>query len=142
MDPVTAFVALSAGSQVFGGIAAAASGMDEAARYESEARLADTQALQRDTLNRDELARFLSTVQAARSANGLSPNSPNAYVLEREAIESGDADRLRQRADDRQRASNFRAAAKSSRRTARLSLVTGIAGAGLPLAQYGIYKGW
>lgn len=139
MQALTAFQVIGA---VAGGIAQASASMDESARYESEARLAETQALQRDTQNRDELARFLSTVRAARAANGLSASSPNAFVLEKDAMETSDDERLRQRADDRQRAANFRAAAKSSRRSASLSLVTGIAKAGVPLAEYGSYKGY
>lgn len=139
MDPFTAFQMIGA---VAGGMAQASASMDEAARYESEARLADTQALQRDTQNRDELRRFLSTVRAARAANGLSASSPNAYVLEKDAIDTSDDERLRQRADDRQRAANFRAAAKSSRTQARYSLLTGVAKAGVPLADYGATKGW
>ena len=139
MDPFTAFQVVAT---VAGGVAQASASMDEAARYESQARLADTQALQRDTQNRDELARFLSTVQAARSANGLSANSPNAYVLEKNAMDTSDDERLRQRADDRQNAANFRAAAKSAKKQARFSLITGIAKAGVPLADYGATKGW
>lgn len=139
MDPFTAFQVIGA---VAGGVAQASASMDEAARYQSQARLADTQALQRDTQNRDELARFLSTVQAARAANGLSANSPNAYVLEKNAMETSDDERLRQRADDRQNAANFRAAAKSAKKQAGFSLITGFAKAGVPLADYGATKGW
>lgn len=141
-DPITIFTALSVTANIASGVAQASASMDEAARYESEARLAETQALQRDTQNRDELTRFLSTVQAARAANGLSPNSPNAYVLERAALDQSDDDRLRQRADDRQRRLNFLAAAKSARKSAKFSLVTGIAKSGVPLGEYGSYKGW
>lgn len=141
-DPVTIFTALSVVGSVAGGVAESSSQMDEAARYESEARLADTQALQRDTQNRDELTRFLSTVQVARASNGLSPNSPNAYVLERAAIDQSDDDRLRQRADDRQRNLNYLSAAKSSRRSAKFSLVTGFTNAAVPLGEYASYKGY
>lgn len=139
MDPFTAFQVVAG---VAGAVGSASASMDEAARYESEARLAETQALQRDTQNRDELTRFLSTVRAARAANGLSDTSPNAFLLEKDAIDTSDDERLRMRADDRQRASNFRYAAKSSRKSARYSLITGVAKAGVPLAEYGSYKGW
>lgn len=139
MDPFTAFQVVAT---VAGGVAQSSAAMDEAARLDSQAKLAETQALQRDTQNRDELARFLSTVAAARGANGLSMSSPNAYVLQKDAIETSDDERLRQRADDRQEAANFRAAAKSSRRSAKMSLITGVASAGVPLADYGSTKGW
>lgn len=139
MEAMTAF-------QVIGGLASGlagrAAGMSEAARAESEARLAETQALQRDTLAREDLDRYLSTVRAARAANGLTASSPNAMILENEAREASTQDRLRQRADDRQRAENFRASAAASRQGVRLSLLTGVAKAGVPLAQYGSYKGW
>jgi len=124
------------------GLAARSEAMSESARAESEARLADTQALQRDTLARDDLNRFLSSVRASRAANGLSSQSPNAMVLEKEGRESSDHNRLVQRADDRQRAANFRTAAKSYRRKGNFSLLTGVASAGVPLAKYGAYKGW
>lgn len=140
MDPVTAFVALQATSAVAGGLADSAGAMDDAARAESEARLADTQALQRDTIARDDLSRYLSTVRAARAANGLSANSPNAFLLEADAIETSDDERLRQRADDRQRAANYRAAAESARKRAKFSLFGGIVKAGIPLAQYKMYS--
>jgi hypothetical protein len=124
------------------GMAGRASAMSDAARQDSEARLADTQALQRDTLSREDLGRYLSTVRAARAANGLGSDSPNALLLEKEATEASDRDRLLQRADDRQRASNFRLAAQASRSRGKLSLLTGVAKAGVPLARYGAYKGW
>lgn len=136
---LTAFQVVGA---VAGGVAAASQNMDQAARAESEARLADTQALQRDTQNRDELTRYLSTVRAARAANGLSANSPNAFLLEKNAASVSDDERLRMRADDRQRAANFRTAAKSYRKSAKFSLFGGVADAAVPLAQYGSYKGW
>jgi hypothetical protein len=122
------------------GLAAVSQSMNESARMESEARLAETQALQRDTLARDELTRFLSSVKAARAANGLSSTSPNARILEKEATDVNDDERLRFRADDRQRAQNFRTSAAAARSAGRFSLVTGFANAGVPLAQYSMYK--
>lgn len=141
MDPMTAFTALQV---VVGGasaMAAHAEAMDQSARQESEARLADTQALQRDTIARDELTRFLSSVRSARAANGLSADTPNAFILEKTAIKESDSNRLLERADDQQRAANYRAAAKSSRKSALYSLVTGAAKAAIPLAEYKAYKG-
>lgn len=131
-----ALTAFKVAGPVLGGLAANAQGMNESARLESEARLAETQALQRDTAARDELSRFLSTIRASRAANGLSANSPNALILEKEARETSDQDRLRQRANDRQRAANFRAAAKSARQGARFSLLTGVAKGGVALGQF------
>lgn len=135
-DPVTAFTILSAGASVAKGVSERAAAMDESARLESEARLAETQALQRDTQARDELTRFLSSVRAARSANGLSASSPNARLLEADAITTSDDERLRTRADDRQRAANFRTAAASARRSGTFSLLTGAFGAAVPLRDY------
>lgn len=139
MQALTAFQVVGA---LAGGASDSAQAMNEAARAESEARLAETQALQRDTAARGDLDRFLATVSAARAANGLSSTSPNAQVLRGEATEVMDRERLIQRADDRQRAANFRAAAKAYRKTAKLSLVTGVGAAAVPLGQYGAYKGW
>lgn len=142
MDPVTAFSVVQGVASVASGLSARSQNMNEAARADSEARLADTKALQRDTQSRDELTRFLSTVMAARGANGLSTKSPNARLLEGDAASISDEERLRQRADDRQRAANFRAAAKGYRKAAKFSLLTGIAGAATPLGEYASYKGW
>ncbi|MFY0633684.1 MAG: hypothetical protein JXQ91_07725 [Vannielia sp.] len=139
MDPFTAFSMVAAGAQ---GLAGRAAAMDESARAEAQAVLADTQALQRDTLARDDLTRTLDGIRAARAANGLSVNSPNAWVIEQETSQMADRDRQIQLADDRQRAANYRSAAKSARRAGQWSLVTGIAKAGIPLAEYGSNKGW
>lgn len=142
-DPVTIFTAFKVVAGVASTVATVSANMDQAARAESEARLADTQALQRDTIARDELTRYLSTVRAARGANGLSADSPNAWVLRKEADDTSTDERLRLRADDRQRAANFRASAKSYKKAGKFSLVTGLAtGAGVPIAEYGAYKGW
>ena len=130
---LTAFKVVGA---VAGAMSARSQAMDESARLESEARLAETQALQRDTAAREELGRYLSTVRASRAANGLSANSPNAYILQKDGKDASDQDRLRQRADDRQRAANFRAAAKSARKGAKFSLLTGAVKAGMALAEY------
>lgn len=141
MTPALGFMILQAGSAVAGGLAKRSEAMSESARMESEARLADTQALQRDTQARNELSRFLSGVTAARAANGLSATSPNAQILMGEATKVSDDERLVNRANDRQRAANFRTAAKSARSSARWSLVTGLANAAVPLAQYKMNKG-
>lgn len=139
MDPFTAFSMVGGLAQ---GLAGNAAAMDEAARMEAQAVLADTQALQRDTLAREDLQRTLGGIRAARAANGLSADSPNARILEADSTRRSDRDRLIQRADDRQRAANFRAGAKSARSQGRWSLVGGIAKAGIPLAEYGVNKGW
>lgn len=138
-DPFTAFTVVAG---VVGAVGQRAQAMDESARLQSEARLADTQALQRDTIARDELNRYLGSFAAARAANGLSQSSPNANLLTKEAIETADKDRLIQRADDRQRAANFRTAAKSARKAGNFSLITGIGKAAVPLADYASTKGY
>lgn len=137
-----ALMAFQVVGAVAGGLSQRAEAMDASARATSEARLAETQALQRDTAARDDLSRFLGTVSSARAANGLSSHSPNAILLDAEARDVSDNERLRQRADDRQRAANFRAAAKSYRRQGNLSLITGLAQAGVSIATYGQSKGW
>lgn len=137
-----ALMAFQVVGAVAGGLSKRAEAMDASARATSEARLAETQALQRDTAAREDLSRFLGTVRSARAANGLSSHSQNALLLDAEARDVSDNERLRQRADDRQRAANFRAAAKSYRRQGNLSLITGLAQAGVSIATYGQSKGW
>lgn len=135
MDPITLFAvgsAISSGSQA---LAANAQGNQEASNMEAEARLSDTQALQRDTQLRDELDRFISTQRAARAANGLSSSSPNALMLFNEANNVSAKERTTQTANDRQRAANLRAGAAGARRGARMSLITGFARAITPLAE-------
>lgn len=142
MDPVTGFAVASAGSAIMGGLSGRAQGMSDAARQESEARLADTQALQRDTIARGDLDAFLSTMRSSRAANGLSATSPNARVLEAEAIMQGNKGRLIERADSRQQAANLRAGAKASRSAGNWSLATGLVKAAIPISQYGMNRGW
>jgi hypothetical protein len=123
------------------GMSQRASAMNDAARMEGEAALAETQALQRDTLAREELQRFTGSIRAARAANGLSATSPNALVLQQAAMAESDRDRLIARADSRQQGANFRAAARGLRRSGNLSLVTGVASGGVSLAEYGFSSG-
>ena len=127
---------------VAAGLQGRAQGMNQAAAAQSEALMAETQALQRDTLAREELQRYLGSVRAVRGANGLSANSPNAMLLASTAIAESDKGRLRARADDRQRAANFRTSAQYYRRAGNMSLATGVLSAGVPLAEYGINEGW
>lgn len=138
----TALTGFKIAGAVAGGLAQRATAMNQSAQAAAEAALAETQALQRDTLAREDLQRFIGSIRAARTANGLSATSPNAMLLERAAMEESDRDRLMARADDRQRAANFRAASKYYRRSGNVSLVTGVANAGVPLAEFGLYNGW
>lgn len=133
MEALTAFKVIKT---VTSGLANRAQGMTDAARQDAEAKLADTQALQRDAASRDELTRFLSTTQAARSAKGLSALSPNAIKLASEASKVSNSERMVQSSGDKQRAANLRAGAKASRRGANLSLLTGAASAGVSLAEH------
>lgn len=125
MDPISLFTGLQVAGGISTGLQRSAQNSSEAVRLQNEARLHDTQALQRDTDLRGELDRSLSTIQAARAANGLSALSPNAISLVREATEASTEDRQILTGNDRQRAANARAGATAARRGARLSLVTG-----------------
>lgn len=124
------------------GLQGHAEAMNEQAQNELYAKLAETQALQRDTLAREDFIRADSATRAARGANGLSSSSPNAGILFKERLKASDRDRLIARADDRQRAQNYRTAAKAAGTRARWSLVTGFSKAAVPIARYGHYKGW
>ena len=64
-----ALMAFQVVGAVAGGLSKRAEAMDASARATSEARLAETQALQRDTAAREDLSRFLGTVRSARAAN-------------------------------------------------------------------------
>lgn len=134
------------GFQVVGAVASGmqqrADAMDQAAQQELNARLAETQTLQRDTIAREDLLSAQSATQAARAANGLSPITPNALQIYNDRRSQADRDRLVAKADGQQRVANFKTAAKSSRRRGRMSLATGLFKAGVPLAQYGYSEGW
>lgn len=131
-----AFVILSAVSSAAQGLAGHAAGKAEANRLDAQARMADTQAIQRDTQMRDELSRFMSSMKSARSANGLSNTSPNALLLMANANKVSSQERTTMTANDRQNAANLRAGAASARQGAKFSLITGIAKAAVPIAQY------
>lgn len=138
-DPLTALKVIGAAA---GGLAGRSAAMQEEAQMKLNAKLAETQALQRDTLARDELYRAESADRAARGANNLSANSPNAAILFKERRGASDRDRLIQRADDRQRAANFRSAARAASSRGKWSMATGLVNGGISLAEYGSYKGW
>ncbi len=140
-DPISALTILKVGTGVAGVFASASQSMAAEAQADLQAKLAETQALQRDTLAREELLRSESAVRAARGANGLSAVSPNAGLLFSERRDQSDRDRLVARADDQQRAANYRLAASNERRKRSWSLATGLATSAIPLAQYGSYKG-
>jgi hypothetical protein len=133
MTPFMILSAVSVGAQAIGENRAA---QQEADNLDAQARLADTQALQRDTQLRDELSRFMSSMQSSRAANGLSANSPNALLLMKNANKVSSEERTRSTANDRQRAANLRAGAANTRRGGRLSLATGILSAAVPIAQH------
>lgn len=136
MDPVTMFMVASAVSAGAQGIAGYQSGKAEADNLDAQARLSDTQALQRDTQLRGELERFNSSMKSARAANGLSGTSPNALMLLQNANEVSSKERTTQTGNDRQRSANLRAGATGARRGARMSLITGMAKAAVPIAEY------
>lgn len=120
----------------FSAVGASAQAQSDANNMDAEARLADTQALQRDTQLRDELSLFMSSMNSARAANGLSTISPNAVLLMQDANRVSSKERTTQTANDRQRAANLRAGAAGARRRGRFSLFTGLARAAVPLAQH------
>jgi len=130
-----ALTALRAGSAFAKGKAEQQQQLSEADRMESEAFLADTQALQRDTALRGELDRSLSTNLAARAANGLSALSPNAMKLMNEARTVSDNERRIMVGDYKMKGRNLRVAASAKRAGARRSLLTGVIGAAIPIAQ-------
>ena len=109
--------------------------MSNAARLDAEAKLAETQALQRDTQARDELRRTIGAIQAARAANGLSAYSPNAILLEKTTSEVSRREREIQVTDYRQHAMNKRNDAAAARASGRMSLLTNVVSAAVPIAQ-------
>jgi len=129
-------LAAQVGGALFSAAGASAQAKSDANNMDAEARLADTQALQRDTQLRDELSRYMSSLKSARAANGLSGTSPNAMLLMQSASDVSSKERTTQTANDRQRAANLRAGAANARRGAKLSLITGVARAAVPIAQH------
>lgn len=137
-----AFMALQVVGAAAGTMATVQQMRTQADEAELQAKLADTQALQRDTLAREDLMAAESAVRAARGAAGMSSSSPNADVLFDKRRDVMDRDRLVARADDLQRAQNFRTAAASKRSGARWSLATGLVNTGVKLGEWGSYSGW
>lgn len=135
MDPITLFAVASGASQFASGLAASQQAKSEANNLDAQAKLSETQALQRDTSLRDELTRFLSSTRASRTANGLSALSPNALKLSSEATKVSSEERQIMTSNDRQRAANMRVAAKSRRSGSRLSLLTGAISGSIPLIE-------
>lgn len=136
MDPVSAFTVFKAASAGATALAKRSEAMGESAQQELNAKLAETQGLQRDTLAREELQRSESATRASRGANNLSALSPNAALLFKERRSASDRDRTVRRSDDRIRAHNFRNAAKAARRRGRMSLITGVFKTAAPIAEH------
>lgn len=134
-DPVTLFAVTAAAGAVATGVQQNQQAKAQAARLDAEARLASTQALQRDTQARDELRRSLSAIQSARSANGLGIYSPNARLLEQETSRVSRREREITVADYRQRSANLTSEAAGTRRAGRMSLLTSAVKAAVPIAQ-------
>ena len=99
MDPFTAITVLKGASAVAGGLSANAQAKNQAAQQELNAKLAETQILQRDTAAREDLLASESATNAARAANNLSATSTNAINIRNERRDKADRDRLIERAD-------------------------------------------
>lgn len=136
MEAAAGYAITKSASALSSGLQGRNDALARSAEARNQAYLADTQAIQRDTLSRDELQRTLSGIRAARAANGLSSTSPNARILERDAITNADRDRLVQVGDYRVKASSLRQTASQYRSLGRMSLLTGAVSATVPLAQY------
>lgn len=128
---------LSAGAAVFQGIAAKQNAEAQAAREELNARLEETNGLQRDTIAREELAATLGSIRAARGGRGLT--SPTALSFLQEADERLSSDRTVELLNSRQRAADRRQSARQLRRQGRISLISGVSQAGLSLFETGSY---
>lgn len=127
----------SAASAVFSGIAAKNQAEAEAAQMRLNAKLEGTAGLQRDTIRREELARTLGAIRAARGDRGQM--SPTAVSFLDEANEFISSDRTVELLNSRQRSADFRQQATAARRRGRASLLTGVAKAGGSLFQTGSY---
>lgn len=126
---------LSAGVAGFTAINSAQQMKAQAAEAKLNAKIADTRAMQVDAERRAELDRALGAIGASRAGSNLGALTPTAMAFVEEATQNISATRLREIANERQRAANFRVQAKSLKSAARLSLITGGIKAGLSLAQ-------
>lgn len=128
---------LGAAGTIFQGMAAKEQAEAEAAQADLNAKLEDTQGLQRDTQRREQLERTVGSIRANRGGQGL--YSPTSEGFLQEANENINSDRIVEMLNSRQRSSDLRASAAQSRRRGRTSLFSGIAKGGTSLFKTGAY---
>lgn len=126
----------SAGGQLLSAYGQAKSMKAQAKQEELNAKIADTRAMQVDAERRQELDRSIGSIIATR-AGDLGGLSPTALAFIDEANTNINNTRLREVANEKQRAADFRYAAKSLRSSARVSLLSGAFQAGTSLLQGG-----
>lgn len=130
MQAATAFMAISAASNLASGVASYKAQKQQARNEEIEAYVAGTRALERDADARDSLNRTLSSIRAAVASTGGSLLSPTTRALMDDATETSNRDRLRTVTNERIMSSNYRRAAAARRGAAPISLLTGLTRAG------------
>lgn len=124
---------VSAAGTVFSSLQARKQAKVQAAQAELNAKLEGTAGLQRDTIRREELARTLGSIRAARGDRGLL--SPTATAFTSEADRFINSDRTVELLNSRQRQADLRQQARQSRARGRASLVTGAVSAAGSLFQ-------
>lgn len=129
---------LGVAGKVFSAISAKQQADAEADRLELEAKLEGTAALQRDTQRRQELARTVGSIRAARGDSAASFSPTETSFLD-EANEVISSDRMVEFLNGQTRASNLRQSARNTRSRGRTSLLTGVGGAGISLFQTGSF---
>lgn len=128
-DPVTAALVLQAGKSVADGAAGAAQAQGERQRASANSYIAQTRAIQTDTVARQGMESELATMRAVFGANQQRANVSTLQLLQ----ELRDA-RMRERrinvGNEQSRAADWRMEARNQGRRATASMASGVIGAG------------
>lgn len=127
MEAGLLFSAIKTTTTVAQSVAGFQQARNEAANDEVAAYTADTRALQRDAVARDDLNRTLAAIRANIAASGMSLFSPTSRAVLAETDTTLNRERVIASGNDRTEAANLRRSARSKRSYAPISLVTGAA---------------
>lgn len=139
MDPVTASLALTAGTSVMNGVSGFQTAKGEQKRAEINSYIGRTRALQNEAVGLEELSAETGAMRNVFAANGDQPSVGTLEVV-RELRRVRDRERRIGTNNQRSQANDFSIQAQNARSRATGSLVTGVVGAGPSLFDIADYK--
>lgn len=125
IDPITGSLLATVGRGVAGGLAGRAEARDQEAQFLRQAEFQRIQGLEQEAAIRQEVNSTLSTLSAARGANGLDLDSPTGAAIRGDILRFARQDVLSVRRNAVIAASGSEGQASGARSRGRISLLTG-----------------